>query len=73
MRIDELQSLLLVTTPSNEVLKVSHVYDTTVTAEVVYPLPPRTQVRTLTAEDIDNLRPCSDRMQAKYEAAWGVS
>lgn len=72
MNIAELQPLLLVQS-GGEVLKVSTIRSGTVTAEVVYPLQPRTTVREYTAEQVEtNWKEPSKRMITNYERAWGV-
>jgi hypothetical protein len=72
MELSELRPLLLVSTPAHEVLKVSEVYSLWATAELVYPIPPRTTVRSYRAGEVASWRPASDRMVARYEEAWGL-
>lgn len=62
---------LLVQTKDNEILKVSTIYPNRVTAQVVYPLPPRTTVREYTPEQVATWREPSRAMLGKYERAWG--
>jgi hypothetical protein len=73
MTTDTLTMNLLVQTPKNEVLKVSTVYPTYVTAEVVYPVPNRTTVRSYTLDQVSEWREPSSVMVGKYERAWGLS
>ena len=71
MRLDDLQPNLLVQTPLNEVLKVSTLLDGGATAQVLFPVPPRTTVRTYSEADIANWREPSAAMIKRYEKAWG--
>jgi hypothetical protein len=73
MKINELQQNLLVQTPANEVLQVSNIYETRVTAQVVYPLPPRTTVREYTVDQVARWKVASDHMVKKYEEVWGFT
>lgn len=73
MNLTDLGPNLLVQTPENEVLKISTVYPTYVTAQVVYPIPGRTAVRTCLLEEIAKWREPSDYMLGKYERAWGYA
>lgn len=73
MRISDLRENLLVQTPQREVLKVSTIYDNRVTAQVLYPVPPRTTVCTYTAEEVMGWREPTDAMIRKYEKAWGFA
>lgn len=72
MNITELVPRLLVQTPDLEILKVSSIYERHVTAEVVYPVPGRTTVRTYLPEQIARWKPPSKGMVTKYEWAWGL-
>lgn len=69
----ELEQGLLVQTPDHQVLKVSTVYDTGVTAQLVYPLPGRTTVREYTVGQVATWRDPSPQMLASYERAWGLA
>ncbi len=72
MDVTELFENKLVQTRKNEVLKVSTIYSPTrVTAQVVYPIPGRTTVRTCTAQEVEGWREPTDAIMAKYEIAWG--
>lgn len=73
MELSELRPLLLVSTPSREVLKISRVTGSRVTAELVYPLPGRTTIRAYGPEEVASWSPASDRMVDRYEEAWGLS
>lgn len=70
MDMSDLRSNLLVQTPENEVLKVSTVYDTRVTVQVVYPAPARTTVRTCLPEEVAKWMEPSGVMLNKYERSW---
>lgn len=70
--ISDLRTGVLWQTPKHEVVKVSTVYPTRVTAEVVYPVPSRTTVREFTAEEVAAWREPTDALFAKYEIAWGL-
>lgn len=53
-------------------LKVSSVYNEYITAQVVFPLPPRTTVRSYTAEQITLLfSEPSDALIERADEAWG--
>lgn len=67
----DLREGLLMQTPKHEVVQVSTIYDTRVTAEIVYPKPGRTAVRTFTLDEVALWRPVTDAMFARYEIAWG--
>jgi hypothetical protein len=70
--VEMLSPMHLWQTPANEIVKVSNVYHADrVTAEVVYPLPPRTTVRAYTAAEVARWREPSKAMITKYERAWG--
>lgn len=72
VKIVDLQPNQLVQTAGNQVLKVSTIYGPDeVTAQVVYPAPPRTTVRRHTAADVATWREPSEHMVARYERAWG--
>lgn len=74
LRREDLQRNLLVQTPANEVLKVSEFYDDgRVSAQLVYPVPPRTTVRFYTPDQVATWRVVSDVLLGKYERAWGFS
>lgn len=64
---------LLVQTPDREVLKISEFYDATLTAQVLYPIPPRTTVRHYTYAEADNFQEPSAAMLKRYEDAWGFT
>jgi hypothetical protein len=73
MQVWDLIPNLLVQTPAREVLKVSTIYPDRVTAQVVYPVPPRTTVREFTLADVATWREPSDVMVSKCERAWGFA
>lgn len=73
MKLEELHPNLLVQTPDRRVLKVSTIYETRVTAQVVYPIPGRTTVQEFTADEVELWREPSSQMIHRYEDAWGFS
>lgn len=74
MRVHELSPGQLVAAGGRSrpwLLKVSTVYsDNLVTAEVVYPVPPRTTVGSYTAREVAAWRQPSDELVALYDRAW---
>lgn len=73
MDLSDLKTNLLVQTREGEVLKVSTVYERSVTAELVYPVPTRTAVRTYLPEEVAKWRTPSRVMLNRYDDAWGRS
>lgn len=71
MELTDLGPNLLVQTPENVVLKISTVYPNRVTAQIVFPVPGRTAVRSYLPEQIATWREPSTVMVHKYEDAWG--
>lgn len=58
-------------TAGRELVQVSTVYHADrVTATVVYPIPPRTTVRSYTAAEVALWTVPSDRMVRRYNKAW---
>lgn len=55
-------------------MQISHIYKErgSLTAQVVYPCPPRTTVRSYALEEALRWRPASDADVARYEKAWGL-
>lgn len=70
MRWDDLKPNRLVA-DGRTVLKISTVYPSMVTAQLVFPPPPHTTVRTYLADEVARWREPSDAMVARYEEAWG--
>jgi len=71
MRMSDLVEHLVVSSGHGELVKVSTIYpDRYVTAEVVYPIPPRTTVRAYGPDAIDQWRPCSTAQYRRYVKAW---
>lgn len=56
---------------SRELYRVSTIHPERVTVQVLYPKPPRTVVRTLTADEIRGLQEPTKNLFARYETAWG--
>lgn len=71
MDISDLCPSLLVQTPKNEVLRVSTIYPDRVTAQVVYPVPGRTAVRTYRRAEVASWNQPTSALLARYEIAWG--
>lgn len=76
MKMTDLSENLLVQN-GRQVLKVSTIYPPTqnggsgyVTAQVVYPVPPRTTVNPYLPDEVEKWREPSDHMLARYKAAW---
>jgi hypothetical protein len=69
MMFDDLKPNMLVA-DGRTLLKISTVGRGHFTAQVVYPLPPRTQVRSYTAEQCVAFSTPSHGMVAKYERAY---
>jgi len=70
MKINELRPNQLVC-DGNTLIKISNVHDSEVTAQVLFPVPPRTTVRTYTAEQVWMLfREPGHRILTQYERAY---
>lgn len=71
MDTTDLQLNLLVQ-DGRELLKISEIYSPErVSAQIVYPMPPRTTVRYYNAGQIAGWREPSTQLVARYEKAWG--
>lgn len=71
METTELQLNLLVQ-DGRELLKVSEIYSQDrVSAQVLYPMPPRTTVRYYSARQVAGWREPTNQLVAQYEKAWG--
>ena len=69
MKVQELVPILLVQS-GRELLKVSTIYhDNRVSAELVYPAPPRTTVRFYTAAQVESWTPPSRLLLDRYDNA----
>jgi hypothetical protein len=73
MEMTDLRPNVLVQTPGNQLLKISTIYDTMVTAELVYPVPPRTTVRSYLPAAVKKWREPTDAMVARYDTAWSTA
>lgn len=70
MQTKELRSGQLVQL-GRELYRINAVDPERVTAQVLYPKPPRTMVRTLTGEEISALAEPTKNLFARCETAWG--